>query len=97
MGLFEVYGEKANAKRMATVASVYCINEFIRNPEHIIHELNSNKSETVSRPKPAFKRTWASIEKSPDQVTKELFYEAFQRDLKKEKKWICLIDYKSRF
>ncbi len=36
-------GEKRNSKRMATVASVYNIDRFIRNPEDFKNELASIK------------------------------------------------------
>lgn len=83
-------GEKANAKRMATVASVYSIDKFTRTPDQIIGELHAN--ELSVRPRPIEKRVWASIEKSAEQVTEEIFEEAQRRDPKHEKKWVCLID-----
>jgi hypothetical protein len=44
-------GEKANAKRMATVAAVYSIDKFIRTPEQIVNEMNATDS-LVVRPRP---------------------------------------------
>jgi vacuolar-type H+-ATPase subunit H len=85
-------GEKANAKRMATVASVYSIDKFIRTPEQIIGELTSTNESPVIRPRPSAKRVWASIEKEAVKVTKDMFDEAMRRDPSKQKKWICLID-----
>ena len=83
-------GEKANAKRMATVASVYSIDRFIRTPDQIIGELRA--AELPVRPRPVEKRVWASVEKSSDKVTENLFNEALSRDPNFEKKWVCLID-----
>lgn len=85
-------GEKANAKRMATVASVYSIDKFIRTPEQIVGELVSSDESSVIRPRPVAKRVWASIEKETINVTKDMFDEAMHRDPNKQKKWICLID-----
>lgn len=83
-------GEKANAKRMATVASVYNIDPFIRTPEQIIGEMKA--LESGPRPRPIDKRVWASIEKESINVTKGIFEEAFRRDPKRGKRWVCLVD-----
>lgn len=83
-------GEKANAKRMATVASVYNIDRFIRTSDQIIGELNA--VELPARPRPESKRVWASIEKTSEKVIADIFDEALCRDPKNEKKWVCLID-----
>lgn len=86
-------GEKRNAKRMATVASVYSIDEFARTPEQVVGELSPNfLKESVTRPRPAAKRVWASIEKEMDEVIEDLFEEAVRRDPKRKKKWVCLVD-----
>src|SRR3990167_3783661 len=84
-------GEKANAKRMATVASVYNIDRFIRTPEQIIGEIKSIDS-AIPRPRPIDKRIWASIEKSSEKMTSNIFDEALRRDPNQEKKWVCLVD-----
>jgi hypothetical protein len=85
-------GEKSNAKRMATVASVYNIDLFIRTPEQIIGELKSQEPYPITRPRPVAKRVWASIEKEPEKVTADIFDEAVRRDPNKQKQWVCLID-----
>ncbi|PWU16419.1 MAG: ISKra4 family transposase [Bdellovibrio sp.] len=86
-------GEKRNAKRMATVASVYSIDTFVRTPEQIAGEFSPAKPvEPVRRPKPAAKRVWASIEKEPEDVIKEIFKEALRRDPQLKRKWVCLVD-----
>lgn len=84
-------GEKSNAKRMATVASVYRIDRFIRTPEQILGEMRATEFVNV-RPRPMQKRVWASIEKISEKVTVDLFDEALHRDPNKEKKWVCLVD-----
>lgn len=87
-------GEKRNSKRMATVASVYNIDPFIRSPEDFKNELASIKpvEDTTLRPKPIAKRVWASVEKSPEEVIQELFDEALHRDPLIEKTWVVLVD-----
>lgn len=86
-------GEKRNSKRMATVASIYNIEPFIRNPDDFRKELASIKVvEEVPRPKPLAKRVWASVEKSPEEVVHEMFEEGLRRDPNKEKTWVALVD-----
>ncbi len=82
-------GEKKNAKRMATVAAVYTIFPFVRRPEDLI--AGSGFAGT-HRPRPEHKRVWASIEKTPEQVIKEMFREARSRDPGYEKIWVALVD-----
>lgn len=86
-------GEKRNSKRMATVASVYNIERFIRSPDDFKNELSSIKIvDEVKRPKPIAKRVWASVEKSPEEVVKEMFSEGLRRDSEKKKTWVVLVD-----
>lgn len=87
-------GEKKNSKRMATVASVYNIDRFVRSPEDFKKELSSVKlvEETAPRPKPLAKRVWASIEKSAEEVIQEVFDEGLRRDPTKKKTWVALVD-----
>jgi hypothetical protein len=86
-------GEKRNSKRMATVASVYNIDRFIRNPEDFKNELASIKMvKEVKRPKPLAKRVWASVEKPPEKVVEEMFEEGLRRDPEKKQEWIVLVD-----
>jgi hypothetical protein len=86
-------GEKRNAKRMATVATVYTIAPHVREPEQVargmapIHEV-----EPAKRPKPEGKRVWASLEKTPKEVIEEAFEEAQKRDPSHEKEWVALVD-----
>jgi hypothetical protein len=84
-------GEKANAKRMATVASGYNIDRFVRTPEQIVGEMKATES-SMLRPRPTNKRVWASIEKESRKVTEDIFEEALRRDPMNEKRWACLID-----
>ncbi|MBW1993721.1 MAG: ISKra4 family transposase [Deltaproteobacteria bacterium] len=84
-------GEKKNAKRMATVATVYTIAPFVREPEDLVAESNSTRA-GPPRPRPEQKRVWASLEKPPKEVIEEVFKEASCRDPEGKKKWVALVD-----
>jgi len=84
-------GEKKNAKRMATVATVYTIAPFVRKPQDLVVENNSARVEPP-RPRPEQKRVWASLEKMPEEVIEEAFQEASYRDPDHKKNWIALVD-----
>jgi hypothetical protein len=84
-------GEKKNAKRMATVATVYTIAPFVRRPEELVAE-NSSAFAKPPRPRPEQKRVWASLEKSPKEVIEEAFKEAGYRDPFHKKNWVALVD-----
>jgi len=84
-------GEKKNAKRMATVATVYTIAPFMRKPEDLVSENNSARVEPP-RPRPEKKRVWASLEKTPEEVIEKAFEEASCRDPAHQKHWVALVD-----
>jgi hypothetical protein len=84
-------GEKKNAKRMATVATVYTIAPFIRNPEDLVAENNATRVKPP-RPRPENKRVWASLEKTPKEVIEKAFEEARCRDPAHQKHWVALVD-----
>lgn len=84
-------GEKKNAKRMATVATVYTIAPFVRKPEDLLPENNSARVEQP-RPRPENKRVWASLEKTPEEVINKAFEEAVCRDPTHKKNWVALAD-----
>lgn len=85
---------KSNSKRMATVASVYEVARFIRQPETIIEDFFFTKGsqKKIKRPRPKAKRVWASLEKSGEEVINEIFKEALQRDPSNHKEWVVLVD-----
>jgi hypothetical protein len=76
---------------MATVAAVYTIAPFVRQPEDIIAASSSSRPEQP-RPRPEEKRVWASIEKTPEQVIEQAFEEARYRDPACEKTQVALVD-----
>jgi len=79
-------GEKKNQKRMATVAAVYTIDEFVRTPEDLVPKDDSKPhKEKEKSPAPEQKRIWASLEKSAAEVIESAFSEASHRDPEQEK------------
>lgn len=84
-------GEKKNAKRMATVATVYTIAPFVRKPEDLVPPKNAVRFEPP-RPRPQQKRVWASLEKPPKEVIEKAFEEADCRDPAHQKHWVALVD-----
>lgn len=86
-------GEKRNSKRMATVASVYNIEPWVRSAEDFKRDLSGQPSNSSAvRPKPLAKGVWASVEKDPERVVEEMFDEALRRDPDKKKTWVVLVD-----
>ena len=87
-------GEKRNAKRMASVASVYTLDAVSRTPEDVMGELDGARpgEAAKARPRPQGKRVWASISKSMEAVIDDLFAEASRRDPERRKKWVAVVD-----
>lgn len=86
-------GEKRASKRMATVAAVYDIKEFVRSPAQVMAELRSVRDATEEkRPRPERKRVWASLQKPQKQVIEEMFLEALRRDPERKKRWVAVVD-----
>jgi len=83
-----------NSKRMATVASVYEIDRFIREPKDIHDEFFNNvpKKETSKRPSPKAKRVWAGLENSGEYIIRGMFEEALKRSGSDKKEWVVLVD-----
>ena len=83
-------GEKKYRKRMAMVAAVYTVEPHFRTAEQIVYR--SPSDEKAPRPRPENKRVWASIEKDPEQVVRDMFAEALRRDPEKVRTWVALSD-----
>ena len=84
---------KRGHKRMATVAAVYTVAPFVRNAEEVIDGLKRVRLATTKpRPRPEFKRVWASLTRSPEEVIAEAFAEAHKRDPNRKKRWLVLVD-----
>jgi len=83
-------GEKRNRKRMATVAAVYSIERQVRTPESILGA--EGKKEKAPKARARHKRVWASVERTPAEVTEEVFQEARRRDPEGKRPWVMLVD-----
>jgi hypothetical protein len=91
-------GEKANKKRMATVAAVFTQQPRPRTPEEVVESLFDSKPRLVDadpappRPRPEHKRVWASLEKSKDEVISDVAREVDRRDPERTKKQVVVTD-----
>lgn len=87
-------GEKPNRKRMATVAAVYTVAPHVRTAADVIAGLRHLKpvEPRRPRPRPEFKRVWASLRKEMDEVIDDAFAEAAKRDPDRTKRWVVLTD-----
>lgn len=91
-------GEKANKKRMATVAVVFTKQPRVRTPEEVVESLFDEKPKLVGaadpprHDKPEHKRVWASLTKSKDEVIAEAAAEAARRNPDKTKTVVAVCD-----
>ena len=93
-------GEKANKKKMATVAAVYTTEPRVRTPDEVLDSLfrpelkvvAGDKESKSQRQKPEQKRVWASLRKSKDDVIQEVGVEMHARDPKHLKKHVVVTD-----
>lgn len=85
---------RRHAKRMATVATVYNIARYVREPEDIVRNLRgvSDDGEPAKRPRPENKRVWASIIEPPGKVISDAFEEGCRRDPHRSQRWVALVD-----
>jgi hypothetical protein len=77
-------GQKANKKRMATVATVFTRAPWVRTPQQVIESLfptrHSPASDAPAPPRPENKRVWASLLKGKTAVIQEVAEEMDRRD-----------------
>jgi len=85
-------GEKRNAKRMAEVAAVYTIQPYVRTAQQVISQTRPLEAVGGTRPRPEYKRTWASLKRDPAEVIEEAFREGLRRDPDRKKQWVALVD-----
>ncbi|HUJ82874.1 MAG TPA: ISKra4 family transposase, partial [Candidatus Acidoferrales bacterium] len=85
-------GEKKDRKRMATVAAVYDLTPQARRPEDVLGELRPVRDVSKPRPRARNKRVWASVEKTAQAVTSNVFEEAYRRDPEHRRRWVALVD-----
>src|ERR1700693_4104978 len=89
-------GQKANKKRMATVAAVFTRAPWIRTPQQVVESLFrlSRPTPDVARapPRPENKRVWASLIKGKNAVIQEVAEEMERRDPSASKTRVALTD-----
>lgn len=88
-------GQKANKKKMATVAAVHSQPPIFRTPAEVINSLFSTEqssNERPRRPKPSHKRVWASLTAGKDTFIADVKAEMTRRDPTHERTWVILTD-----
>jgi hypothetical protein len=89
-------GQKANKKRMATVATVFTRAPWVRTPQQVIESLfpadRRSRDETPTPPRPENKRVWASLLKGKTAVIQEVAEEMDRRDPSRSLTRLALTD-----
>lgn len=87
-------GEKANKKRMATVAAVHSQPPIVRTPAQVIDSLFATETqvERPKRPKPSHKRVWASLTSDKDTFINDVKAEITRRDPERQRTWVIVTD-----
>jgi hypothetical protein len=88
-------GQKANKKRMATVAAVFTRAPWVRTPDQVVESLFPTSRRTADAPtppRPENKRVWASLLKGKTAVINEVAEEMQRRDPSASKTRIALTD-----
>ena len=89
-------GQKANRKRMATVATVFTRAPWMRTPMQVVESLFHLERETPADgqtpPRPENKRVWASLLKGKTAVIQEVADEMQRRDPERTKTRVALTD-----
>ena len=89
-------GQKANRKRMATVAAVFTRAPWIRTPRQVVESLFDTdriiRASDPPTPRPEHKRVWASLTKGKAAVIDEVAAEMLRRDPHGHKTHVALTD-----
>jgi hypothetical protein len=89
-------GQKANKKRMATVATVFTRAPWVRTPQQVVESLfhisRPNPDDAPAPPRPENKRVWASLLKGKNAVIQEVAEEIERRDPSVSKTRVALTD-----
>ena len=94
-------GQKANRKKMATVAAVFTRQPWVRTPEQVVQSLfrlataaeaKTEDSPTPPPPRPENKRVWASLVKGKESLIDEVVQEVHRRDPDVRKTHVALTD-----
>jgi len=89
-------GQKANKKRMATVAAVFTRAPWVRTPQQVVESLfrisRPTPEDAPAPPRPENKRVWASLLKGKTAVIQEVAEEMERRDPSVSKTRVALTD-----
>src|SRR6202521_4462137 len=89
-------GQKANKKRMATVAAVFTRAPWVRTPQQVVESLfrisRPSPEDAPVPPRPENKRVWASLLKGKTAVIQEVAEEMERRDPSASKTRVALTD-----
>jgi len=87
-------GEKANKKRMATVAAVHSQTPIVRTPEEVLSSLfaTDERPERPKRTPPNHKRVWASLIADKDTFIADVQAEMTRRDPRHRRTWVIVTD-----
>jgi hypothetical protein len=87
-------GEKANKKRMATVAAVHSQAPVVRTPEEVLSSLFAagERPERSKRTPPHHKRVWASLTADKDTFISDVKAEMVKRDPRHRRTWVIVTD-----
>jgi len=88
-------GQKANKKRMATVATVYSQAPQVRTPQEVLDNLfATNAAAAARKPRqpPTHKRVWASLQADKDTFIADVHGEMRRRDPRRRRTWVIVTD-----
>ena len=87
-------GQKANKKRMATVAAVHNQAPVVRTPQEVLDSLfaTGEQPERRPRPRPGHKRVWASLTADKDTFINDVKAEMRKRDPRRRRTWVIVTD-----
>ena len=89
-------GQKANRKKMATVAAVFTRQPWVRTPQQVVESLfrttAANPTDRSAAPHPEHKRVWASLSKGKPAMLAEVAAEILRRDPPSQKTHVAVTD-----
>jgi hypothetical protein len=88
-------GEKANKKKMATVAAVHSQAHAVRTPQQVLDSLfctERSGSHSKPRPRPNHKRVWASLLSDKATFITDVKAEMRRRDPRHRRTWVIVTD-----
>ena len=87
-------GQKANKKRMATVAAVHNQAPIARTPQQVLDSLfcTEQQPERQPRAQPSHKRVWASLTDDKDTFIADVAADMQRRDPRRRRTWVIVTD-----